>query len=43
VRELEEELGHKPSAEELSAFLELPLEDIHGLLRIAGDGLNVGS
>ncbi len=34
ARSLEEELGHKPSLEELSAFLELPEEDIKDLLRI---------
>ena len=35
IRELEEELGHKPSVEELSAFLELPSEEIRNLLRVA--------
>jgi RNA polymerase primary sigma factor len=35
IRELEEELGHKPSVEELSAFLELPTEEIRNLLRVA--------
>lgn len=35
VRELEEEMGHKPAVEELSAFLELPSEEIRNLLRVA--------
>ncbi len=37
ARALEEELGHKPSVEELSAFLELPEEDIRDMLRVGGD------
>lgn len=39
IRELEEEIGHKPSAEELSAFLELPVEEIENLLRVGGEAL----
>lgn len=41
IRELEEELGHKPSIDELSVFLELPAEDIRDLLRVGGDGLKI--
>ncbi len=42
ARSLEEELGHKPSIEELSAFLELPEENIRDMLRIGGqDGIDV--
>ena len=36
IRELEKQLGHKPSIEEVSAFLELPEEDIRNLLRVGG-------
>lgn len=43
IRELEEELGHKPSIEELSAFLELPSDEIRNLLRVAGNDLAVSS
>ncbi len=41
ARTLEEELGHKPSVEELSAFLELAEEDIRDMLRIGGERLKV--
>ena len=41
VRTLEEELGHKPSIGEVSAFLEIPAEDIRNLLRVAGDDLKI--
>ncbi len=41
ARSLEEELGHKPSIGELSAFLELPEEDIKDLLRVGGENLKV--
>ena len=37
ARELEGENGEKPSAEELSAYLELPLERILDLLRVGGE------
>ena len=39
IRELENEIGHKPSVEELSAFLELPAEEIEILLKVAGGAL----
>ncbi len=39
IRELENEIGHKPSVEELSAFLELPAEEIENLLKVAGGAL----
>ncbi len=41
IRELEKQLGHKPSIEEVSAFLELPEEDIRDLLRLGGEDLKV--
>ena len=41
IRELEEQLGHKPSIEEVSAFLELPEEDIRDLLRVGGGDLKI--
>ena len=41
VRELEEQLGHRPSIEEVSAFLELPEEDIRDLLRAGGADLKI--
>ena len=34
IRELEQQLGHKPSIDELSVFLDLPEEDIRDLLRL---------
>ena len=34
IRELERQLGHRPSVEEISAFLEIPAEDINSLLRL---------
>lgn len=34
---LERDLGHKVSAEELSAYLEMPLEEIRDILRVSGD------
>ncbi len=37
VHNLERDLGHKVSAEEVSAYLEMPLEEIEDLLRVAGD------
>ena len=39
IRELENEIGHKASVEELSAFLELPAEEIENLLKVAGGTL----
>ena len=37
ARSLEKELGHPVSAEELSAYLDMPVEEIRDILRIAGD------
>jgi len=37
VHNLERDLGHKVSAEEVSAYLEMPVEEIEDLLRVAGD------
>lgn len=41
VRNLEAELEHKVSLDELSAYLEMPLEEIKDILRIAGDEIEV--
>lgn len=41
IRELTDQLGRKPSIDELSAFLEIPVEDIRDLLRIGGEDLMV--
>lgn len=38
IRELEAQLSHKPSIEELSVFLDLPEEDIRDLLRLFPEG-----
>ncbi|MCD7736955.1 MAG: hypothetical protein LUI07_08365 [Lachnospiraceae bacterium] len=37
VHNLERDLGHKVSAEEVSAYLEMPVEEIESLLRVTGD------
>jgi len=42
VHNLERDLGHKVSAEEVSAYLEMPLEEIEDLLRVAGDQIDAG-
>jgi RNA polymerase primary sigma factor len=41
VGNLEQDLGHKVSAEELSAYLEMPLEEIRDILRMSGDQIDV--
>ena len=41
IHNLEEELEHKVSVEELSAYLEMPMEEIRDILKMAGDGLDV--
>lgn len=41
IRNLEEDLEHKVSVEELSAYLEMPLEEIRDILKMAGDELEV--
>lgn len=41
VKNLEEELEHKVSVEELSAYLEMPLEEIRDILRMAGEEIEV--
>jgi len=41
VRDLEEELEHKPSLEELSAYLNLPSEEIKDMLRVGGTEMSV--
>lgn len=38
---LESDLGHKVSAEELSAYLEMPLEEIRDVLRMSGDQIEL--
>lgn len=41
VQNLERDLEHKVSAEELSAYLEMPLEEIRDLLRMSGDQIEL--
>ena len=41
IRNLEEDLEHKVSVEELSAYLEMPVEEIRDILRMAGDEIEV--
>jgi DNA-directed RNA polymerase specialized sigma subunit len=41
VNNLERDLEHKVSAEELSAYLDMPLEEIRDLLRMSGDQIDV--
>ncbi|MCD7817496.1 MAG: hypothetical protein LUH07_00355 [Lachnospiraceae bacterium] len=42
VHNLERDLGHRVSAEEVSAYLEMPMEEIENLLRVAGDQIETG-
>ena len=37
IKGLKEELGRAPTAEELSAFLDMPLEEIQRTLKLASD------
>jgi len=41
VHELEEQLEHKPSIEEVSAYLDLPEEEIRSMLRVGGENLTI--
>lgn len=41
VKNLEQDLEHKVSAEELSAYLEMPLEEIRDVLRMSGDQIEL--
>lgn len=41
VQNLEQDLEHKVSAEELSAYLEMPLEEIQDILRMSGDQIEI--
>lgn len=41
VQNLEQDLEHKVSAEELSAYLEMPLEEIKDILRMSGDQIEI--
>jgi len=41
VHELEEQLEHKPSIEELSAYLDLTTQEIRDLLRVGGEKLTI--
>lgn len=41
VQNLEQDLEHKVSAEELSVYLEMPVEEIRDLLRMSGDQIEV--
>ena len=38
IKELSEDLGRKISVEELSMFMDMPVEDIEDLLKLAGEG-----
>ncbi|MCD7885055.1 MAG: hypothetical protein LUI87_15360, partial [Lachnospiraceae bacterium] len=40
LHNLERDLGHNVSEEEVSAYLEMPLEEIEDLLRVAGDQID---
>lgn len=42
IKKLSEELGDKVSIEELSAFMDMPVEEIEDLLKLAGEGLGDG-
>ncbi len=41
VQNLERDLGHKVTAEELSAYLEMPLSEIRDILRMSGDQIEL--
>lgn len=41
VKNLEEDLEHKVSLEELSAYLEMPIEELKDVLRMAGDEIEI--
>ena len=41
VKNLERDLEHKVSATELSAYLEMPLEEIRDILRMSGDQIDI--
>ena len=41
IQNLEKDLEHKVSVEELSAYLEMPLDEIKDILKMAGDGIEV--
>lgn len=41
INRLEEELEHKVSVDELSAYLEMPAEEIQDILRMAGDEIEI--
>ena len=42
VKNLERDLEHKVTIEELSAYLDMPLEEIRDILRITGDAIELG-
>lgn len=41
VRDLEAELERRPSLEEVSAYLDIPAEEIQDMLRVGGQNLNI--
>ena len=41
MKNLEEDLEHKVSVDELSAYLEMPEEEIKDILRMAGEEIKV--
>lgn len=41
IKNLEEDLERKVSLEELSAYIEMPAEEIEGILKMAGDEIEL--
>ena len=41
IHNLEEELEHKVSVDELSAYLEMPAAEIEDVLRMSGDQIEI--
>lgn len=41
IQNLEEDLEHKVSVDELSAYLEMPAEEIRDILKMAGDEIKI--
>ena len=41
MKNLERDLEHRVSVSELSAYLEMPMEEIRDILRMAGDEIKI--
>ena len=41
IKKLEDELEHKVAKEELSAFMEIPVEEIDDVIRLSGKDLGL--